>query len=75
MQNIVYISLCYGVCCMKLCVRYVYRAVKLIRGYQHRLLHCCVASHFIIIIIIVVVVVVVVVVQKLAATACYSASY
>jgi len=55
---------------MKLLVSYVYRALKLIGGDQHRLLHCCVASHFIIIII-----VVVVVIQKLAATACYSASY
>jgi len=69
MKNIVYISLYYAVCCMKLLVRYVYRALKLIGGDQHRLLHCCVASHFIVIIIIIVVI------QKLVATACYSASY
>jgi len=65
MKNIVDISLYYAVCSMKLLVRYVYRAVKLKGGDQHRLLHC-VTSQFVIIIIII---------QKLAATACYSASY
>jgi hypothetical protein len=71
MKNTVYVNLCYAVCCMKLFVRYVYRAVKLIRGDQNRLLHCCMASHFVIIIIIIIIIIV----KKLAATSCYSASY